>query len=236
MHTGHKRGNKCTARFPIPLNQFDQQEQGSYEYDKYSFNYYIDMGLFDVYQLHRYGGDHENDRKSGLTWLKNNLQRRGLNRPIVICQHFMVSYTENLTDGTGYTDAQRDALFEILLPYNVVCFMVGHDHNIPTAGQTEFPSWPFPNGRNTIQGWSGQAKQPPEVRPGAAFDGAFALATVKDIGSSKYTLEVLYGNTAQPQESIQWTSGLKPIEFKLSQAQELYIRGIEVRSALPFKI
>lgn len=224
MHTGHKRGNTCNARFPIPLSQFDQQEQGSYEWDKYSFNYYIDMGLFDVYQLHRYGGDDMFGRKTGLTWLKNTLQRRGLNRPVVICQHYDSRVSAN-PDEAGWSAAQKDGLGEVLLPYNVICLMVGHLHDLNRS----FPTWPLPNQRNTIS--PNVAKAPIEVRPGAAFCGGFALGTVRTNENANPTLEFLFGVTIPSDTNFQWTAG-SSLEIKPKPDNELYIRGIEVRLIL----
>jgi hypothetical protein len=39
---------------------------GTYWFQNFSFNYIVNMGLVNVYQLHLFGGDHTHNRKSGL--------------------------------------------------------------------------------------------------------------------------------------------------------------------------
>ncbi|KAK5651798.1 hypothetical protein OQA88_11665 [Cercophora sp. LCS_1] len=111
-------------RFPVPPDNIDADPAGTFYFQNYSFSYMIDLGPIDVYQLHLFGGDSYNHRKSGLDSLKHKLASRGYTRPVFIVQHIPMTIP-----GTDYwDDAARDHLLEILRPYNVVGFGVGHWH------------------------------------------------------------------------------------------------------------
>jgi hypothetical protein len=150
-------------------------------------NYFVDLGPVDVYQLHRYGGDADWGRETGLDWLKRNLALRGYKRPVIIVQHFLFSDwyemdTEDSPSGV-WTLAKLNHLYEILLPYNVLAVCVGHKHypqgNLPNmvpvgwdAKERAPFSRPWPNERKTLPS-SYVKRKLAEIRPGAALDHFF---------------------------------------------------------------
>ncbi|KAI0055981.1 hypothetical protein BV25DRAFT_1669401 [Artomyces pyxidatus] len=192
MHTGYHQLllPDSNAIYPIDWQNIDSEiGKGTYAYDDYSLNYVVDLGPVDVFQLHVYGGDSDNDRQDGIGWLQGKLADRGQTRPIIIVQHYLFSETvENGGITPCWTNAQRDRLLNILSPYNIIGFFVGHNHgtgllpnNIPVP--TQNPT------RNV-----------PEFRPGCAFNQNFALVRV-----TPSTLDVMYGTAANKQ--ISWTNG-----------------------------
>lgn len=122
------------SRYKVPLNSIHTRREkdvtgvrGTYDYETYSLNYFVNLGPVDVYQMHRYGGDDEYKRESGLSWLKRMLARKGYGRPVIIVQHYLFS-PDTITP--TWTDEQRDRMLEVLLPYNIVAFFVGHNHAV----------------------------------------------------------------------------------------------------------
>ncbi|KAI0257987.1 hypothetical protein BC834DRAFT_847899 [Gloeopeniophorella convolvens] len=122
--------------YGIPWQNIDSDTgEGTFSYKDHSLNYVIDMGPFDIFQFHRCGGDSDDDRQSGVGWLEGKLEERGPTRPIIIVQHYLFSQTID-TNGSitpAWTSAQRNALLDTLSPYNIVAFLVGHDHSVGAA-------------------------------------------------------------------------------------------------------
>ncbi|KAI0055626.1 hypothetical protein BV25DRAFT_1833000 [Artomyces pyxidatus] len=182
MHSGYDH----TPLFPhtrpvygIEGNNFDtEQEKGSYSWQDYSLNYVVNLGPVDVIQLHRYGGDSEGGRRSGVNWLKQRLDERGHTRPIIIMQHYM--FSDVIEDGSGVTPnwykSQRDDLLDILSPYNIIGFFVGNNLGV---GRLPYQVHvPTKNPTRTV----------PEFRPGSAWMQNFALVRV-----TPSTMDVVYG-------------------------------------------
>ncbi|NNU28652.1 metallophosphoesterase [Isoptericola sediminis] len=150
-----------------------------------SLNYVVDLGPVDVYQLHRFGGDAEYGHAPGTTWLTDQLKKRGATRPVIVVQHYDFS---TFSIPAWWTDKQCDDLLELLEPYNVVAFLMGHHHSalstIPL--QRAYPS---------------STKVADEFRPGSAgVHGNFALVRV-----SPSSLDVLQGSGAG--KTVQWING-----------------------------
>ncbi|KAI0056005.1 hypothetical protein BV25DRAFT_1921334 [Artomyces pyxidatus] len=200
MHTGYEKALNTPgtdAVYPIDWQNIDTNAgKGSFDYRDHSFNYVIDLGPVDVFQLHRYGGDSDGGRQSGLGWLQTKLTDRGPLRPIIIVQHYLFDET---TDNGGITptwsDQQRDALLSILSPYNIIGFFVGHNHGIGPM-----PAWiPVPTQNPT--------RSVPQFRPGCAFNQNVALVQV-----SPSKMDVLYGTAAD--KIVHWsTSASFPVAF-----------------------
>ncbi|KAI0044067.1 hypothetical protein FA95DRAFT_1562619 [Auriscalpium vulgare] len=192
MHTGYDQLllPASKAVYPIGWQNIDSDAgKGTFEYEDHSLNYVVDLGPVDVFQLHVYGGDSDNDRESGIDWLKGKLAERGQTRPIIIVQHYLFSETiENGGITPCWTNAQRDALVTILAPYNIIAFLVGHNHGVG----------PFPNSIPVPT--QNPTRFVPEFRPGCAFNQNFALVRV-----TPSTLDVLYGTAAS--QKISWTYG-----------------------------
>ncbi|KAI0258385.1 hypothetical protein BC834DRAFT_975203 [Gloeopeniophorella convolvens] len=193
MHTGYHQLLLPDSNpvYGIPWQNIDSDTgEGTFSYEDHSLNYVVDMGPFDVFQLHRYGGDSDDDRQSGVGWLEGRLEERGPTRPIIIVQHYLFSQTSD-TNGSitpAWTSAQRNALLDILSPYNIVAFLVGHDHSVGPL-----PNWiPVP--------WNNATRSVPEIRPGAAFNQNAALVRV-----TPSNMDVLYGTANNGQ--LTWTSG-----------------------------
>lgn len=176
MHTGvFCNGTSSDAVYPV-MN-IDAQDK-SFNWEKHSFNYVVNLGPIDVYQMHRYGGDNENGRADGLIWLRERLAQGGIERPIIIVQHYGFSDTEINAISPNWTMEQRDEFLKLLAPYNVIALLVGHIHN--TLG-TIPERIPLPDKNKTID----------EFRPGACGDGqAFAVVRV-----TKDTFDIAQGNT-----------------------------------------
>jgi cytolysin (calcineurin-like family phosphatase) len=153
MHTGVRwRNGKSAAAYPVTA--VDSDGSGSNDWTARSFNYRVNLGPADLIQLHRYGGDSEYGRASGLGWLKDQLGALGTARPVIIVQHYQ--FQPPMID-VDWTDAQRDALLEVLAPYNVIALLTGHIHNPPD----HFPyQAPIPGTSDYLN----------EFRPGCAFN------------------------------------------------------------------
>lgn len=113
---------------------------------EHSFNYLVDLGPVDVYQLHVYGGDTEHGRASGMQFLKDNLRSGGPLRPVIVVQHYDFG---SFSIPAWWTETQRDALLNVLEPYNVIAFLMGHEHNrlhqVPSR-----QSYPAPSTKKSI--------------------------------------------------------------------------------------
>ncbi|KAH8927824.1 hypothetical protein BT69DRAFT_709505 [Atractiella rhizophila] len=109
--------------------QMDCPLEGSYEWQKYSMNYVVNLGPVDVYQLHVFGGDPRHGRNDGLEWLKRTLAIKGYSRPVIIVQHDLPSETQDQWVDEEATVHETNHLMEVLLPYNVIAFLVGHNHD-----------------------------------------------------------------------------------------------------------
>ncbi|KAJ7852436.1 hypothetical protein B0H13DRAFT_2083995 [Mycena leptocephala] len=210
MHTGYPRGDVIpkppAAAYPIAWGDIDSDYgKGTFEWPDYSLNYVIDMGPFDLIQLHRYGNDSEYGRQSGIVWLQQTLEARGPIRRIIIAQHYLFSETCD-TGGIcpSWTAAQRNALLVVLAPYNIIAFVVGHNH-----GTGPLPNW-IPVTFNNV------TRQVPELRPGCAFNQNMALIRV-----TPATMDVVYGNS-QSGGGFNWTAGMS---FNLPFANELWVKN-----------
>ncbi|KAI0055633.1 hypothetical protein BV25DRAFT_1738374, partial [Artomyces pyxidatus] len=137
----------------------------------------------------------------GIQWLKDKLEERGTTRPIIIVQHYLFSDTwEHGSITPSWHDTQRDALLDILSPYNIIGFFVGHNHGV---GLLPNPI-PVPTKNST--------RNVPEFRPGCAFNQNFALVRV-----TPSTMDVLYGTAAN--KKITWTNGAS---FKLPYGGQVW--------------
>jgi cytolysin (calcineurin-like family phosphatase) len=188
MHAGVRVTGYAAPAYPVTA--IDADGDGGYDWGAHSFNYMVDLGPVDVYQMHRYGGDTDDGRSDGMDWLRGRLMRGGPNRPVIIVQH----YGFVTLDGHPiWTEKQRDAFLDVLAPYNVIALLTGHTHD-----PSEFDQ-PVPV--------RGRVNPFREFRPGGACDrGVFAAVRV-----SRTTLDVLFGNGISG--SATWTSGG---EFPLS--------------------
>ncbi|WP_432981440.1 metallophosphoesterase [Dactylosporangium sp. CA-233914] len=173
MHSGVRSGGDYAAA-AFPVTDIDADGDGGFKWREHSFNYRVDLGPVDVYQMHRYGGDSEWGRPDGLEWLRTQLERGGPHRPVIIVQHYPFLWTGDRSP--IWTTAQRDDFLRMLAPYNVIALLVGHIHDGYSFAQPV-----------TIPG-TGKVLR--EFRPGAAGDyGAFALLRV-----TPSTLDVVFGN------------------------------------------
>jgi cytolysin (calcineurin-like family phosphatase) len=235
------RGINVGPRWSVPLSnmdtRYDAKNWGTYEYKDYSLNYFVDLGPIDVYHLHRYGGDADYGRKSGMEWLKRTLAKRGYTRPIIIVQHFKIVGTDD--DGlmdptpgwdwtTHYTYAQRDHLLEVLLPYSIVAFGVGHYHD-PTPPEMTMPR--FKNNKETMDStyWDHFV---PQFQPGAAFNGNFGVVRVESgtnqSGGQIFTVNYAQGNGVYNANAISWDAGWSQTVWP----RDLYVRELQVTNTI----
>ncbi|KAF1993716.1 hypothetical protein P154DRAFT_527585 [Amniculicola lignicola CBS 123094] len=231
MHRGyHQKVNlrwyDRTPRFEIPADAIDCNPNGTFWWGDNSFNYVIDLGPVDVYQLHCYGGDNDHGRKSGLDWLKRKLAAKGYARPVVIVQHF--SFFTWVNKGSDrakwdWCENQRDNFLEVLAPYNIIALCNGHIHD------TE-PKWPraitVPNARGTFD--IDPKKVLYEFRPGSAMHQKFALfrvETPKGGGPGSFNV-IFYSAAVEGQIPITWT--WKGWNKSLSVPAPIYVRDIVV--------
>ncbi len=182
MHTGVWGQTKPV----IPVTTIDGTgDAGSYCWKEHSLNYCVNLGPVDLFQMHVYGGDRENGRADGLSWLKDQLALRDISRPIIIVQHYSFDITSD--EQPNWTKAQRDAFLAVLEPYNVIALLTGHAH---AAGA--FPDIiPIPHSTKTFD----------QFRPGMCSDyGGFALMRVSDI-----SFDTIQGSTVKGK--IEWIKG-----------------------------
>lgn len=231
MHLGYM--GKASPPFPIDASNIDAPVEGSFEWKKHSFNYVVDPGLVDVYQLHRFGGDYYGGRKSGLNWLKHQLAMKGYSRPVIIVQHFRWdAVNDEGTDWASWKSDNRRLLNEVLLPYNVIAMCCGHWHNqksLPTGN-----TWIARNDMNppTLQPNRPQPKEIAEIVPGAAHNGYFSLLHgdyITDITTGnlpKLHLNIMHANIyGNPGNKFLWTKGWNKA---FAYPDPLYIRGVDV--------
>jgi hypothetical protein len=128
---------------PAPDSDYDWD---CFDWTKYSFNYRVDLPpppdnpIVSVFQLHTFGGDSQDGRDDGTSWLDGQLLQifqDNPRRPIIIIQHFPLSPAK---PGYGWTDAKRDDLLGKLSLFNVLAFLTGHTHSM-----NDFPKlYPYP--------------------------------------------------------------------------------------------
>jgi cytolysin (calcineurin-like family phosphatase) len=186
MHTGVWLGDPVNGVLPVyPVDDIDANGHGDFWWQDRSFNYRVDLGPADVYQMHRYGGDGDYGRADGLAWLKDRLDEGGPTRPVIIVQHYPFSDWSAVIP--HWTLDQRDALLQLLEPYNVIALLTGHIHDAAAFNQKV--------SRN------GSTRVFSEFRPGSAGDhGWFALIRVSDT-----TMDVMFGDGSSG--SVVWCKG-----------------------------
>jgi cytolysin (calcineurin-like family phosphatase) len=240
MSSGYRLKGKIDVgpRWSVPFSyidtRYDAENWGTYEYKDYSLNYFVDLGPVDVYQLHRYGGDPDYGRRSGIEWLKRTLARRGYTRPVIIVQHFKLEggTDDGLTNPTPgydwtllYTYEQRNHLLEVLLPYNVIAFGVGHWHD----ASVPFQMMPrFKNRKGTMDSdW--KERVVPQFQPGAAMSGNLGVVRVEKStdqkGGERVTLNYVQGNGLYNDKYISWGYGYSD---DLPKPKDLYVRQLQV--------
>ncbi len=186
----------------------------------------VDLRPVDVYQLHRYGGNSEFGRESGLNWLKNKLALKGYRRPVIIVQHFEFSLNSfSIPDSnskdtdTTWSVARRDILLEVLLPYNVIALLVGHLHNPAVAIPND--KIQLPNAQGTLPHSFNKAPIR-EFRPGAALNTMMALFRVEAAeGANIVKTNALFGRgNAKDPSVIDWDLGCS---FEIPFPNPLYV-------------
>jgi cytolysin (calcineurin-like family phosphatase) len=228
------------ARWPVPDDNIDIHNdavtRGSYDYLKYSMNYVVDLGPVDVYHLHRYGGDADFGRRSGLDWLKLRLHKRGFTRPVIIVQHFpfVGGQPEGLVKGdpgwdwkTNWTFEQRDHLLEILLPYNVLALCGGHHHD-PGQLYDWYPT--FYNNKETMDATYTAPKTCFQLRPGAAFNNFFGVVRVSTGANGVKHLNYIQGTAGN--DGVGWDRGATTM--MVDTPPQLYVRGFKVSNIVNF--
>lgn len=112
----------------------DTINDGGYcKWKSHSYNYVVEYISVAVFQLHRYGGDTWYGRAGGLNWLKNQLNRIGTSKPIIIHQHYGWDVFSTGAEGHParqqmWTEQEWKPLLDILAGYNVIGFFHGHIH------------------------------------------------------------------------------------------------------------
>ncbi|KAK4463634.1 hypothetical protein QBC42DRAFT_64119 [Cladorrhinum samala] len=219
MHVGYNRRLgyynqtvRVPPRFPVPPGNIDADPLGTFVYQSYSFNYVVDLGPLDVYQLHLFGGDSLHGRKSGLDWLKQKLasRARGYSRPFFVVQHLPISMKGSSQDKVPMWDeSQRDDLLEVLRPYekDLLGFGVGHMHRHEV---------------NIVTSAAGVTAQ--EFMIGAANDRMFGVVRVEEVGAGKVATDIVWGLVEQDTGKIIWDKGWT----KITGGEALYVKGVEV--------
>ena len=112
-------------------------------YDVLTDSYSWDWDRLHLVQMHRFAGDTRKGAIDSLPWLKADLAAYAADgRPVILFQHFgwdafssEVWDPEKRTfDDTGggsphwWSEAEREAVFAAISPYNVVALFHGHQH------------------------------------------------------------------------------------------------------------
>jgi cytolysin (calcineurin-like family phosphatase) len=185
MHTGVWLGDIHGVQPVYSVDDIDADGHGNFWWTEKSFNYRVDLGPLDVYQMHCYGGDDEFGRSDGLDWLKDRLDESGPTRPVIIVQHYPFKDWDCITP--HWDLGQRDAFLKLLEPYDVIALLTGHIHNPP--------------GFDEQVNRTGSTRMFSEFRPGSAGDhGWFALVRVTDT-----TMDVMFGDGSSG--SVNWLQG-----------------------------
>jgi cytolysin (calcineurin-like family phosphatase) len=169
---------------PVPADSYDADS------DSYSWNW----GRLHLVQLHRFGGDTGKGAVSGLDWLKNDLAASaGDGRPVVLFQHYgWDAFSTERWDpaastfddhGSGpphwWSEAERQALVDVVKGYNVVGILHGHQHETPMI---------YRGGGFDL------------FKPKAAYMGGFALVRVTDAH-----IDVVLGEAAGDTGAVRFT-------------------------------
>lgn len=160
MHAGYDvLGARIPPRFGV--TRIDATLGFFGDWRSCSYNYWVDVGPADIFQLHRYTGDSEFGRMSNSDWLKRQLSYRGRKRPIIVIQH----YALDAETSPGLNKNQIADILSLFSEYNVIAFLYGHIHNKATRA-----SYDLKYGSKTFSGF----------RPGAALSGYFGVGNVSD--------------------------------------------------------
>lgn len=176
---------------PVPADNYDAES------DSYSWNW----GRLHLVQLHRFGGDTRKGGVDALPWLKSDLAASAADgRPVMLFQHYgwdafsverwdpAASTFDDQGGGTPHwwSEAERQALVDVLSGYNVAGIFHGHQHETPmiyAAGGLDL------------------------FKPKAAYMGGFALARCTDS-----QMDVALGEVADERGSVRFTHALsKPL-------------------------
>ncbi|WP_274630003.1 metallophosphoesterase [Arvimicrobium flavum] len=172
---------------PVPAENYDVDS------DSYSW----DWGHLHLVQLHRFGGDTRKGAVSALDWLGRDLAgSAGDGRPVALFQHYgwdpfsteRWDPARTTFDDTGegpphwWTEAERQALLDVIRGYNVIGLFHGHQHETPmiykAAGLDLF-------------------------KPKAAYMGGFAVARV-----SATRMDVVLGEAVGDAGAVTFTHAL----------------------------
>jgi cytolysin (calcineurin-like family phosphatase) len=170
-------------------------------YDLASDDYSWDWGRLHLVQAHRFVGDQNKGAASGLPWLKADLaQNASDGRPVILFQHygwdpFSVERWDPqagrfTASGSGvphwWSEAEREALLEVLAGYNVIGIFHGHEHDRPRIYK--------------VRGFD-------VFKPVASFKGGFALVRV----TSRF-MDVVLGQARSLHGGIEFTHAFsKPL-------------------------
>jgi len=170
---------------PVPASDYDLDS------DCYSWAW----GGLHLVQLHRFAGDTRKSATDSLPWLKANLARFAADgRPVILFQHYgWDSFSIERFDpeaktfddhGTGdphwWSDVERQAMLEIIAPYNIVGIFHGHEHDTPMA---------YRQGDIDL------------FKPIAAFKGGYAVARV-----TGDLMDVVLGHAGDAPGSVVFTN------------------------------
>lgn len=170
-------------------------------YDVPSDCYSWDWGGLHLVQTHRFAGDTNKGAPSGLPWLKQDLaDNAGDGRPVVIFQHYgWDSFSIERWDpaattfddeGSGpphwWSDAERQAMVDVLSGHNVIGVFHGHEHDSALIYSRD--------GLDLF-------------KPKAAYLGGFALVHVTDTA-----MDVVLGEAADAAGAVRFTHAFsKPV-------------------------
>ena len=178
---------------PVPASNYDVDS------DSYSW----DWGGLHLVQLHRFGGDTRKSAVSGLAWLKNDLAANASDgKPVILFQHYgwdgfsterwdsaaKTFDDEGEGDDHWWSEAERQALLDILAGYNVIGLFHGHQHDVAMIYQhAELDLF----------------------KPKAAYIGGFAVVRV-----TENRLEVVLAETAQEGGTRFTNAFTKPVKAR----------------------
>ena len=172
-------------------------------YDVGSDSYSWDWGGLHLVQTHRFAGDTTKGAPSGLPWLKQDLaDNAGDGRPVVIFQHYgWDSFSIERWDpaattfddeGSGpphwWSDAERQAMVDVLSGHNVIGIFHGHEHDSALIYRRD--------GLDLF-------------KPKAAYLGGFALVHVTDTA-----MDVALGEAVDAAGTVRLTHAFsKPVDW-----------------------
>ena len=189
-----KDGNNV-IQYVTRFDAVDLDKWSGDSWKKKSCDYLVDTGGVIYLGLHRFGGDTDFGRASGLKTIKRWLQDYPSDTGIIIHQHY--GWDRFSEEDRWWTEEERDAMMEVFDGRNVIGIFHGHIH-------TPVPYYYTKTIRN---------REIDLYSPGATFQRRFGVARIKNATLDVAFYEVEDDESLALREKFtkQWKHGLSPI-------------------------